>query len=149
MASAESNKDVIRRYFQRLDEDAVSAIEEFVAQDFLDRTPGRGLPPDREGLKESARRFLAAVPDGFHRIEQLIAEDDKVVAFVRGYGTQVGELLGVRPTAKMITTAGIVIFRLGEGKIVERWSVVDNHGLLRELTEGGRSPAVPSPHDAG
>lgn len=126
---------MIRRYFERLDENAAAAIEEFVAEDFVDHTPPPGLPPDRDGLKESARRFLAAVPDGFHRIEELLAEGDRVVALVRGYGTQVGELLNVPPGGKLITTAGIVIFRLRRGKIIERWSVVDNYGLLRELRD--------------
>jgi predicted ester cyclase len=133
MWSPEENKTLVQRYLQRLDEDAVAAIDEFVAEDFVDHMPGRGLGPNRDGLKESARRFLAAVPDGFHRVEQILADGDRVVTLVRGYGTHTGELLGVAPTSRLITTVGIVIFRLRDGRIVERWSAVDNYGLLREL----------------
>jgi predicted ester cyclase len=129
----EANKDIVRRYFARLDEDAISAIDEFVAEDFRDHTPAAGCSPDRDGLKESARRFLAAVPDGFHRIEELLAEDDRIAARIRGYGTHTGELLGRPATGRLITTAGLAMFRLRAGKIVERWSIVDNHGLMAEL----------------
>lgn len=140
-ASLQPNKDLIQRYFRRLDEDAVAAIGEFIAEDFVDHTPALGLAPNREGLKDSARRFQAATPDGFHRIEMLLAEDDLVVALVRGYGTHLGEVLDLAATGKLITTAGMVIFRVCEGKISERWSVVDNYGLLRELAR----PVAPVP----
>jgi predicted ester cyclase len=52
----------------------------------------------------------------------LIAEGDKVVARVTGRGKLKRKLLGVTIVDKPVTDAGIVIWRIAEGKIVERWA---------------------------
>ena len=131
--SMEENKALIRRYFQKIDEGDLTVIDDFVAPDFVDHSTSPGSSPDRDGLKQGAAGFLAAVPDGYHKVEDLVAEGDRVVARVRGYGTHLGELMGVPATGKMVTATGIVIWRIADGKIVERWSVLDALGLMRQL----------------
>jgi predicted ester cyclase len=44
-----------------------------------------------------------------------------------------GELLGIPPTHKEVETAGIVIHRVRDGKIVEYWSVTDVVRVLQQL----------------
>lgn len=142
MSTPEKNKALVRLYFQRIDEGDLSVVDEFVAPDFVDHSPARGFPPDRDGLKRAAMRFVRGMPDAYHRVEEVIAEGDRVVARIRGYGTHTGEFAGVPATGLMVTAVGMVVLRIEAGKIAERWNVVDNLGLLQQL---GAEVSVPRP----
>ena len=41
--------------------------------------------------------------------------------------------MGVAPTGKTVSLPGINIFRLRDGRIVERWGRLDDLGFLRQL----------------
>jgi predicted ester cyclase len=101
-----------------------------------------------EGLKQAFDRFLAAQPDGYHVIEDVVAEGDKVMTRLSAYGTQTGELFGIPPTGKQISMTGIAIHRISNGKIVEHWSELDNLGLMQQLGEV-LPPEAPPPGQAG
>jgi len=76
--------------------------------------------------------FKTATP-GYHTVDDLIAEGDKVAGRITGYGTHEGELLGTPPTRKQIRMSGIVIWRIKNGKIVEHWAQNDTLGLMQQL----------------
>jgi predicted ester cyclase len=48
-------------------------------------------------------------------------------------GTHHGEFMGLAPAGKQVTTSGIVISRIVEGKIVEEWEEWDTLGFLQQL----------------
>jgi predicted ester cyclase len=147
--TAEENKALIRRYFEEIDarRDA-SVLDEFVAPDFVDHNPSPGFTPDLEGLKQSFVHFLSATPDGYHIVEDMIAEGDKVMSRISAYGTQTGELFGIPPTGKQIRTTGIAVHRIANSKIVEHWNEIDNLGTMQQL--GVVPPAeVPPPEQTG
>jgi predicted ester cyclase len=48
-------------------------------------------------------------------------------------GTHRGDMMGAPPTGNTIVLAGINVFRLRDGKIVERWGRLDELTLLRQL----------------
>ncbi len=145
MATTDDNCELVLRYFQKIDEGDLSVIDDFVSPDFIDHAIGAASSADRTGLRTSAEKFLAAVPDGYHRVEEVIAVGDRVIARIRGYGTHTGELMGVPPSGRIFTATGIVIWRIAAGKIVERWSVVDTLGMLKQL---GAEVVVPTPASA-
>lgn len=136
--SPEQNKEIIRRFYEAVDRGRVEVLDEFIAPDCVDHDPPPvpGLPSGLEGFRESFRFFLTATP-GSHSVEDLIAEGDKVVARVTGRGTHEGAVFGIPPTGKHIEMTGIVIYRMADGKIVERWSQHDLMGLMRQLGVGG------------
>jgi predicted ester cyclase len=149
----EDNKALIQRYFEEVDAAAqdgrgASVLDEFVAPDFVDRSPSPGFTPDLEGLKRAYDHFLAASPDGYHIVEDMIAEGDKVMTRVSAYGTQTGELFGIPPTGKQIRMTGIAVHRIANGKIVEHWSELDNLGLMQQLGVVP-TPEVPPPEQSG
>ena len=132
--TTEDNKALIRRYFEEMDaEKDVALIDELVAPDFVNHDPPPGLAPDREGLKHLFLHFLSATPDGYHVINDIIAEGDKVVTHVTGYGTHTGELFGIPPTGKRFETEGISIRRIANNKIAEHWAVVDMLSVMQQL----------------
>jgi predicted ester cyclase len=77
--------------------------------------------------------LVGAFPDLHVEIEDLIAEDDQVVARLSFSGTHRGDFRGIAPTGRPITFSAIRIYRLSSGKIVETWAVQDALGLLGQL----------------
>lgn len=132
--SAEENKAVVRRYFEAIDRRRdPEVVDEFLAPDFLSHHPSPGFGSDREGQKAAFKHFLAAAPDGYHVIDDMVAEGDKVVTRLTAYGTQTGELFGIPPTGKRLTMSGIAIHRVRDGKIVEHWHEIDMLSGLQQL----------------
>ena len=67
---AESNKALVRRFYEEIDKGNVDVLDELVAEDYLDHNPPPfpGLPPGREGLKQAFKIFWVATP-GYHRMK--------------------------------------------------------------------------------
>ena len=57
-------------------------------------------------------------------------------------GTHEGEFTGITPTGKQVTMAGIDIFRIAEGKIVELWNQEDVLGMMQQIGAGPRTGTV-------
>jgi predicted ester cyclase len=77
--------------------------------------------------------LLLAFPDLHLNVEDLIGEDDKVVARIVVTGTHLGDYMGLEPTGKSIAYDEIFIFRFGNGRVVETWGVVDVLSQMRQL----------------
>lgn len=132
--SPEENKAITRRFVDEVQtEGNIGAIDEFLADSFVNHSAPPGLPPDREGVKQLFTMFRNAFPDFRAVIHDLIAEDDKVVTRKTFYGTHEGELLGIPPTGKEVTIELIDILRVADGKITDHWNVVDQLGLMQQL----------------
>jgi predicted ester cyclase len=133
---AEENKELIRRYFKAIDEAGrignADVLDEFMAPDFVEHNPFPGMEPTRDGWKKVFMGFVDGAP-GYHEVEDLVAEGDKVVARIVGYGRHQGDLFGMPATGKDIRVSGIAIWRLREGKIVEHWHETDQVGLLQQV----------------
>jgi len=115
----------------------VALLDEFIAPDFVDspNTPFelRGL----ESYKKFEAMFIKGFPDYQETIEDIIAEGDKVWVRFKIKGTHTGEwnLFGITltPTGKKITYTGVGIWRIANGKVVERESVRDMLDFLKQL----------------
>ena len=89
-------------------------------------------------LAPAARRwitpFRASFPDVHMEIQELIAEDDKVVGRFTCSATHLGAWLGHAPTGRRFERVDEVsIFRFRDGRIVAVWSLEDTLGRLRQL----------------
>ena len=85
----------------------------------------------------------AAFPDLEVTIGDVFGEDDLVAVRHSWRGTHRGEILGIAPTGKTVVVQAMNIFRLADGKIVERWGGPDLHGLLRQLGATVTPPTHP------
>jgi predicted ester cyclase len=130
------NKALVRRFFAALDvnsDPSWSVLDEFVAEDFVSRTPPLpGVTSDRAGLKQAAEIFRVATP-GTHEILLQVAEEDLVVTHVVGRGVHAGELLGIPASNQPVEAAGIAIHRVRDGKIIEHWGVTDVARILQQI----------------
>jgi len=86
-----------------------------------------------EAVKQSATMYRKAFPDLHMKIEETISDGDHVVARWTSSGTHSGDLQGVAPTGRRITSSGITIARFVNGKIAEEWSNWDALGLMRQM----------------
>jgi len=136
----EANKEIIRNYFKIIDEAGktgnASIIDDFLSEDFVEHNPFPGISANREGWKQAFKMFAEATP-GYHVIDDLIAEDDKVAAHITAYGKHVGTIFGIPATNKEFSMKGIIIWRLRDGKIVEHWLQTD---MVRMMIQLGAMP---------
>jgi predicted ester cyclase len=77
--------------------------------------------------------FHAAFPDLTVRIDELVAEADKVAVATTMAGTHLGELLGREPTGRRVSVTGVDMVRIRDGVIVEHRGLTDMVGLWRQL----------------
>ena len=126
----EENKALVRRWFEAENKKDLSQIENIVASDFFDHTHQfRGL----EEYKQRLNLFIKAFPDFRETIEDIIAEDDRVWVSFKFSGTHKGEYLEIAPTGKKITVESVDIFRIVDGKAVEKWEIADVLDMLKQL----------------
>jgi steroid delta-isomerase-like uncharacterized protein len=136
-AQEEANKAAFRRLCDAANtgdpELIATTIDEVVQPDARIGTP---LPLDvtgAEAMKQVLATLVRAFPDLHVTVEELIAEDDKVVARNSVTGTQRGEYMGHPPTGRSVTYNEIFILRFAGGRIAETAGVVDVMAQLRQL----------------
>jgi len=135
MTTTEDNKslvsDFIGALFTRGDP---NAVDEYLAEDFVNHDPPFGASADREGMASAGAMFRAVFPDWHSDLHMLVAEGDVVVERFTASGTHTGDaLMGVAASGKVVRLPGINIFRVRDGRIVERWGQLDDLGLLHQL----------------
>jgi steroid delta-isomerase-like uncharacterized protein len=132
--SITENKKIIRHLLEEgLAQGKQAVAEELLARDFVDHNPLPGLPPDREGFKQSFAVFRSAFPDFTYTIDDMVAEGDRVMVRFTARGTQRGEMVGIPPTGNQVSVTGIDLFRLAGGKVAEFWLSWDQLGLMQQL----------------
>jgi len=137
--SAESNKALVRRFYEEIDKGNIGVLDELVAEDYLDHNPPPfpGLGSGREGLKQAFRIFQQATP-GYHRIEEQIADGDKVVTRLTSVGKHEGDLPGAPRTGNDLKMTSITIHRIANGRLAEKWS---EKAMIPFLQQLGLMPA--------
>jgi steroid delta-isomerase-like uncharacterized protein len=132
--STEENKAIVRRYQEAYNTNNLEALDAIVAVDLISHDLAPGLPQGLASGNLVHQRAVAAMPDYQVVIEDLLAEEDKVVARITISGTHTGaDFLGLSASGRHISVPGISIFRIANGKIVEHWAESDTLGLLQQL----------------
>ncbi len=134
---SDENRALVERFYDEVISGGnIDALDELMAPDFTEHGAPPGLPAGREGFKQFVSVLRSAFPDFRWSVDDWTVDGDKVVARGGGRGTHRGDFLGVPPTGRPAEWTAIHIFRVQDGKLVERWSEVDVGGLLERL----RSP---------
>jgi predicted ester cyclase len=126
--SSEENKAVVRRWFEALElGTALQVVEQFYAPDYVLHNPGAppDLPPGPPGVIRFLSLMHTAFPDLRARLEDVLAEGDRVAVRFSMRGTQPGEFTTGAPAGRLVTFAGASLIRFSEGKIVEAWEYVN------------------------
>lgn len=129
----DGNKRLVRRFVAEvLEAGRIESIDEIVAPDFVSHTWGM-TDDGRAKLKAATPRIHASLSDVEFTIDDLVAEDDRVVARVTSSATPTGEFMGVPASGKRYTIGEMHWFRIRDGQLVEHWHQHDALGLMKQL----------------
>lgn len=130
-----NNKQIVAEFITALFSNGdLEAVDRYLDPQFINHDPPLPNSPDGpEGMRQAAELFRRAFPDWRSDAEPMIAEGDLVVEHFVAHGTHRGSVMGEAPTGQHVVMPGINIFRIANGKIVERWGRLDDLGLLQQL----------------
>ncbi|MDF5716133.1 MAG: ester cyclase [Rhizonema sp. NSF051] len=118
MQQQEQNKTFICNHFEEFVNRQNSAIAyQNFASDFLDHDEPYGEAIGAEPAKQMMEATYVKYPDIHVTIEDIIAEDDKVMVRNTWRATD-------SSTGKKIEFKGFALWRLANGKIAERWATL-------------------------
>ena len=135
MNSEENKTLVLEHYESFVHKQDAEAVRKQLAPDFRDNEMPPGTPPGPESALQLRAMLHAAFPDLRIKIEDILAEGDRVAVRATWTGTHRG-LLPIMPfpaTNRAFTFSGMVFWRIRDGKIVERWATIDRLGLQQQL----------------
>jgi predicted ester cyclase len=133
--TASDGASVVERLLEAFAAGDTDAVEELVDPGFVNH----GLPPvpgargDRAGLVAAIRYLRTAFPDARAELVGIVVDGDLVGVHDRLVGTHDGEFRGIAPTGRAVSVDFVHLFRVVDGRIVERWGVADNAELMRQL----------------
>ncbi|MFQ5795842.1 MAG: ester cyclase [Candidatus Bipolaricaulia bacterium] len=140
-----SPEEVHKALFQRFAEEAwnqgkLDIVDELFAPEYIAHAANAEQEVHGpEGHKEFIVKFREAFPDVHLTFNDLLAEDDMLVARMTWEGTHTGEYLGIPPTGNRIAVDVTGINRFVGDQVVEAWGVVDMLSMLQQLG------VIPSP----
>ena len=133
--SVENNKELVRRFYEALEQENYEALKDFCHKDFVFYpqvdTPFYGV----EGFLESEKKKLNSFSDLKMSIKAMVAEGNQVAAYLIFEGKHTGiPFFGVPATRKTFRCSFMMLLRIVDGKIIEKRPHVDVHDVLRQLS---------------
>lgn len=97
------NSTTVRQFLEEtINQGQIDTAAQYFWKDMVEQIPFPGQGPGVDGLKDVLRGLRAAFPDMHWRVEEQIAQADKVVTRFEWTGTHRGEFLGVPATGRPV-----------------------------------------------
>jgi len=132
-ALEEQNKALVKSYLKGVDSYNIEIFDEVFSADAKFYFPGTFDPISREQIKQMVAGFYESFEDMTHRLDDIIADGDKVLARTTNSIVHTKEFNGIAPTGKTIWLEELHLFRISEGKIVELWVQEDFLWMWQQL----------------
>jgi predicted ester cyclase len=133
---------IVRLYEDVLNQGRLEILDEIARRDHVEHDPLPGQEQGVEGLKQRVSMLRAAFDPHF-TIEHLVVDGDKVAVMWTNLGTHLGEWFGFPPTGKRLTTHGVDVHLMRDGRLAEHWHVVDMSAFLVEMGAVAAPAAAP------
>ena len=135
----ETNKTLVLRFVNEVwNQQKLEVMDEIFSSDVVSHNPPIEYQYGRsnlEILKQGVIDYLATYPDLHVVLDDTVAEGGIISARWTLSGTHLGILMGIPPTGKTVTFAGITMYRFADGKIVELWWAWDTMGMMRQISQ--------------
>lgn len=155
--NAQSNKHSIQKQEQHMDTEAKNkAVVRHMYEDILntgrlellgevisDRYIGNAGEKGPEGAAKSVGAVLKAFPDVKWKIEDLLADGDKVAVRWIWDGTHTGQFQDYPVTGNKVHNSAMVIYQLAEGKIINAHMLTDRLGFLQQIDVAPKELGAP------
>ena len=132
--SLEANKQLVRRFYAAIEKGDFDALHEMVHDDFVFYSQIDTPKPGVQGLMESEKPSFDAFDSFIFPIDTLVAEGDKVAAYMRFEGTGYRtDSFGVPPRGQNVRISLMMLLTFKDGKIVEKRAHFDTGDVMRQL----------------
>jgi steroid delta-isomerase-like uncharacterized protein len=132
--SVQQMKDTARTFYDKvLSAGDLDELDRYLDPGFVDHNPFPDQPPGVAGVKQIFADMQAGFPDLSFTVNDMVAEDNTVVARISVKGTHKGTYMGVPPTGKQVKIDGIDVLRFADGRVAERWGQFDDLAMLQQL----------------
>jgi predicted ester cyclase len=130
----EENKAVAKKSAERLGSGDSSVIDELTTDDFALHalTIGR-IEANRQLFKQTNDIGHRAFPDYTMTVDDMVAEDDKVMVLSTRRDTNTGKSRDIPPTGRYVEMGRFALYRFENGKIAEMWLMDDVIGQYQQL----------------
>jgi predicted ester cyclase len=85
------------------------------------------------GHKEFSAAFYAGFPDLKHRVDDVIADGDRVAVRFRITGTNTESFMGDPASGRPIELDALALMTVASGKVTELWGQFDQIGVVQQI----------------
>jgi steroid delta-isomerase-like uncharacterized protein len=128
----ERNKATARRLYELLNQGDPTAIGDLVSSDYEEHDPLPGQGTGRDGVVDRFSMIISGLAPNF-TVEDLVADDHRVVVRWINEGTHVGEFAGIPATGRAFKIGGIDVYGVEDGVLTEHWHQLDQLSMLTQL----------------
>ena len=129
----EEMKSVTHRIEELWNTGNLAIIEEIYSPALVNHLPYAPDLNDFESCKQCVSGVRTGIPDFHVKIEDVIAEGDKMVCRWVASGSHTGSFFGIPPSGNKVEWTGMTIYRMDSGKIVETWWNEDTMSLMKQM----------------
>lgn len=130
---SEDNKEIVRRWQEAYNTGDLDELDKLLAPNWASNAWPEGVPQTVESAKAGGRGMLAMLPDYHCRIDELVAEGDRVVMRWTASATHGTEVFGLPPSGRLLEWAGMSLFEIKGGLITGHWAFGEELTFLEAL----------------
>ena len=130
----EANKALMLRFLEFINTANPQLANEVISTEAVFYVPGRPEPMRGPGgYLEIINMMRSGFPDIRWKIEDIVAENEKVAVRFTMQGTHKAAFFGVPPTEKSIHVQAMNFYRISDAQIVEEYGQPDLLGVLQQI----------------
>lgn len=130
----QENRIIVHRFYgEVVNAGRLDLVDELVSPDFVEHFAPPQLPQGSNGLKQFLTMLRNAFPDLQGTVDDMMADDDKIIARLTLHGTHLGPFYGIAATGKSVNWPAIHILRVEDSMIVERWALADVISIMQQI----------------
>ncbi|MBR1177034.1 ester cyclase [Bradyrhizobium sp. KB893862 SZCCT0404] len=131
--SIEANKTLVKRFYDAIQKQDFDEVRKLCHKDFV-------FYPQVDRPLVGVQAFIDAEKKHFDAFEgfkmplvTMVAEGDRVAAYLIFEGKQTGEFYGIAPKRQALRMSLLMLLRIADDKIIEKRAHYDMHDILRQL----------------
>ena len=130
-----ANEKIIRDLEATWNSNQLDKIDAFFAPSFVQHSALPGVTPTLETAKQAHQFAMAAMPDRNTEIQEMVSNDDKVVARIRITGTNTGGFppFNIPANGNKADFEWISIYTLKDGKVTEHRAIIDVATFMQQM----------------
>ena len=133
--SLEQNKQLVLRFYQAIEKGDFDALHDMVHKDFVFYNQVDTPWPGVQGLIDSEKKNFDAFESYRFPVETVIAEGDKVAAYMLFEGQRYrSSLFGIPPNGNNVRISLMMFLTIKDGKIFEKRAHFDMGDVIRQLS---------------